>query len=265
MPFLELIVLALVQGVTEFLPISSSGHLVLVPRLTGWPDQGLDIDIAVHFGTLAAVVVYCRGDLARIIRGAARWRLGAADADVRLALNIAIATVPVAVAGLAAKPLIAEWLRSVEVIAWATVGFGALLYLADRMPAARRDIAEIGWVQALAIGCAQALALVPGTSRSGITMTAARALGFDRRTATRFSFLISIPTIAGAGLLTVLEIGAGGNWALGRDALIAAGMAFVTALGAMSLLMRWVESRSFTIFVVYRVILGAGLLLWLYG
>ena len=265
MPFLELIVLALVQGATEFLPISSSGHLVLVPRLTGWPDQGLDIDIAVHFGTLAAAVVYCRRDIARIVRAVARWTPGAADADVRLALNIAVATVPVVIVGLAAKPLIAEWLRSAEVIAWAAVGFGVLLYFADRTPATLRGIGDIGLSQAIAIGCAQALALVPGTSRSGITMTMARVLGFDRRTATRFSFLISIPAIAGAGLLVALDIGAGENWALGRDALIAAGLAFVTALCAMALLMRWVERRSFTIFVVYRLILGVGLMWWLYG
>ena len=265
MAFFELVVLALVQGVTEFLPISSSGHLVLVPQLTGWPDRGLNIDVAVHLGTLAAVVIYCRADVVRIVRGVIGWPCGVRDEDTRLAVNIAIATVPVVIVGLAARPFVSEMLRSADVVAWATIGFGVLLYIADRRPVLQRDGRELRPAHALAIGCAQALALVPGASRSGITMTMARALGFDRGVSARFSFLISIPTIAGAGSISAIEIGAAGDWILGRDALIAAVLAFAAALCAMALLMRWVERHSFTPFVIYRLALGAALLWWLYA
>jgi undecaprenyl-diphosphatase len=256
----QLVVLAVVQGITEFLPISSQGHLVLVPAVTGWPDQGLAIDVAVHVGTLGAVMVYFRRDLVRMAAGIARR-----DDSGKLALQIAVATVPVVLAGIALFALGAERLRSIEVIGWATLGFGVLLYAVDRACPARRRLEQMTFGPAALIGLAQVLALIPGTSRSGITMTAARALGFERRVAARFSMLVSIPVIIAAGTLQAVALYDTGDAVLTGRAVIAAAMAFVTALGAIGFLMRWLTRASFALFVAYRVVLGVALLVWVYA
>ena len=260
MSWLQLVVLALVQGITEFLPISSQGHLVLVPAVTGWPDQGLALDVAVHVGTLGAVMVYFRRDLGRMAAGVARR-----DDGGRLALQVALATVPVVLAGVALFALGAERLRSIEVIGWATLGFGVLLYAVDRTRPALRRLEQMTLGPAVLIGLAQVLALIPGTSRSGITMTAARALGFERREAARFSMLVSIPVIIAAGTLQAIALYDSGDAALTASAVFAAAMAFVAALGAIGFLMRWLARASFTPFVVYRVALGLALLAWAYA
>lgn len=259
MSWLHLVVLAVVQGITEFLPISSQGHLVLVPAVTGWPDQGLAIDVAVHVGTLGAVMVYFRRDLVRMAAGIARR-----DDGGKLALQIAVATVPVVLAGIALFALGAERLRSIEVIGWTTLGFGVLLYAVDRACPARRRLEQMTLGPAALIGLAQVLALIPGTSRSGITMTAARALGFERLEAARFSMLVSIPVIIAAGTLQAVALYGTGDAVLTGRAAIAAAMAFVTALGAIGFLMRWLARASFTPFVAYRVVLGVALLVWAY-
>ncbi|MBM3584871.1 MAG: undecaprenyl-diphosphate phosphatase [Alphaproteobacteria bacterium] len=266
MSLLHILVLAVVQGITEFLPISSSGHLVLLPALTGWPDQGLMVDVAAHFGSLLATLVYFWRDIARLVVGFVRLvAVDRGDRDGRLALYIGIATVPAVAFGLVIKEIAPGGIRSVELIAWNAIGFGILLYLADRFGATLRAMRDLGLGGAFFIGCAQALALIPGTSRSGITMTAARFLGLGRFEAARFSFLLSVPAVAGASLLEGLELMEFDDMALAGDAALSAALTFVAALAAIAWLMRWLRSSSFTPFVIYRLILGTGLLVWVYA
>ncbi|MGF1612311.1 MAG: undecaprenyl-diphosphate phosphatase [Kiloniellales bacterium] len=261
----QIAVLAVVQGITEFLPISSSAHLILVPWLSGWTDQGLMIDVALHIGTLAAVMLYFRQETAGMVRGGLRLLAGdASSPDARLALQVVVGTLPVVVGGfLLAKAIASDW-RSPLLIAMTTIGFGVLLWLADkdRNQDARQSFAGLTIVAALLIGLAQTLALVPGVSRSGITITAALLLGFRRDAAARFSLLLSIPTTAAAGTLAGVDLWRSGNYDLQLDALVAAMLAFLAALAAIAGLMAWLRRSTFTPFVVYRLLLGAALLLW---
>lgn len=265
MDFLQILVLALVQGITEFLPISSSGHLILVPLLTDWPDQGQLMDVAVHVGTLGAVVVYLMGDLRRMLISLFEWRehKGVLDHPSRkLIALILVATVPVVLAGLIFKDLIGDNLRSLEVIGWTMLGFGIALWAADKWAPKDRPLVQLGFGGALVIGLFQILALIPGTSRAGITMTASRLLGYNRTDSATFSMLLSIPTIFAAGALAGLELYEIGALQLGGAPLIGAALAFVSALLAIWLMMRWLKTASFTPFVIYRVVLGL-ILLWL--
>ncbi len=266
MSLLHIVVLALVQGITEFLPISSSAHLILVPTLTGWTDQGAVLDIAVHVGTLGAVLIYFHRDVGAMLRGCGRLVRGRRDGDARLALNVAVATVPVLAAGLILVKLdLYPLLRSPEVIAWATLGFGLLLYAADRLAGTARRLEQFGLASAAVVGLMQALALIPGTSRAGITITAARLLGTNRSDAARFSMLLSIPAILAAGGYGGYELLAAGELTLGRDAALAAVLSFAAALLAIWGLMRWVRRSSYTPFVVYRVLLAGVLFWWIYA
>lgn len=262
---LQLVVLALVQGITEFLPISSSAHLILVPVLTGWRDQGLAFDIAVHVGTLLAVLVHFRTEVARMIAGGLRPLRGRRlDAEGRLGWLVVLATIPVGLAGLAFKDVVETVLRSPVVIAWATIGFGVLLWLADRHGRRIHDEHRLGWRDALLIGVAQALALIPGTSRSGVTMTAGLALGLDRVAAARFSFLLSLPVIALSGGLQVFELIATGgtvNWGV---LLAGTALAGVSAWLCIRLFLAWIARIGMTPFVIYRLALG-GVLLVIFG
>ncbi len=262
---LHIIVLAMVQGITEFLPISSSAHLILVPIVTAWRDQGLMIDVAVHVGTLAAVMVYFWRECWSMVRGMINLVLWRGTREARLVLYVVIATLPIIPVAWLLKDFVANDLRQgVQVIAWATLGFGVLLYIADRLGMRIRRIEHMTAFSALAIGLAQVLALIPGTSRSGITMTAARFLGFERAEAARFSLLISMPVILGIGILAGLDLYAAKNLAIGVDALLAAGFAFIFALITIALMLRWLARASFTPFAAYRVVLGIGLLVWIY-
>jgi undecaprenyl-diphosphatase len=265
MDFAQIIVLAIVQGVAEFLPISSSAHLILVPRVFGWTDQGLAIDAAMHLGTLAAVMVYFRRETADIFRGSFQLLVGRHSSDAaRLALKIIAATVPVVIVGFLMKDLIGTELRNPLLIAATTTAFGIVLWVADRGQRLRsgRAFEEISPTQAVIIGLAQILALVPGVSRSGITMTAALFLGFKRDAGARFSMLLAIPTTAAAGLLASYELMKAGDAAVQSDALIAACLAFVVALVAIAGLMAWLRQATFTPFVVYRLALGTALATW---
>ncbi|MFP6771567.1 MAG: undecaprenyl-diphosphate phosphatase [Alphaproteobacteria bacterium] len=266
MSLLHLIVVAMVQGLTEFLPISSSAHLILVPLAGAWPDQGPTIDIAVHLGTLGAVMLYFRQDVGAMVLGLLDLLRGQLTPGGRLLLLIALGTVPALAAGyvLASQGYAAQ-MRSPLVIAWATVVFAVLLWAADTWCLRLNRIDQLGYGGILLIGVAQILALIPGTSRSGITITAARVLGFERDDAARISLLLSIPIILAAGGYQGLEVLQSGQLALGVDALMAAALAFVTALLAVSLMMRWLRHASYTPFVIYRLLLGAGLLYWVYG
>lgn len=264
MALLHITILALIQGITEFLPISSQAHLILVPVLTGWQDQGLIIDVAVHVGTLGAVALYFRRDLWLMLGAVARLIIGQSGPGTKLVVNLAVATVPVLVAGYLVQRYAGGSLRSVALIGWTTLGFGVLLYAADRLSLTIRRIEHMKLGAALTIGLAQALALVPGVSRSGITMTAARLSGFERTEAARFSMLLSIPVILGAGVLSGLELYEVADARLTATAAAAAVLAFGAALAAIAFLMRWLRSATFTPFVVYRVLLGIGLLVWVY-
>ena len=253
MPLNLLILVAVIQGLTEFLPVSSSGHLALIPMITDHPYQGRAIDVAAHVGTLGAVRWYRRTDLLAMLPGG----------DVgqrRLIASLIIATVPVIIIGFAVNAADPAWLTSPMTLAISNLVFAGLLWQADRVGALTRRLADMRIGTALMIGLVQCAALIPGASRSGVTMMAARYLGFDRLAAARFSLLLSIPAIAGAGLLKGLEIAAAGDTQLGLDAGVVMVLSFVFALLAIGWMMRLLARTNFTIFVWYRLVLGGVLL-----
>ncbi len=257
--------LAVVQGLTEFLPISSSAHLILVPQLFGWPDQGLAFDVAVHVGALCAVVFYFRQELKRLLQEWSRSLITRKmTAESRLAWAVAFGTIPAGIAGLFLNDLIELYMRSPIIIAWATIGFGLLLWVADRYAKHRITEYELGWGGIMFIGFAQALALIPGTSRSGITMTAGLMLGMKRTATARFSFLLSIPLIMAAGGLKgkeLVESAMPVDWAA-----IALGtsLSAVTAYICIHFFMQLIERVGMLPFVIYRLVLGV-ILLWIFS
>ncbi len=255
------LILALIQGLTEFLPISSSAHLILFPRLMGWNDQGLAFDVAVHVGTLGAVVIYFRRELLTMGRD---WAASLASrrltAEARLAWGVLLGTIPVGLCGLLLKDYVETTLRSPLVIAVATVAFGLLLWWADRRGRRLRDEHSLTLGDILFIGVAQAVALIPGTSRSGITITAGLMLGLTRAAAARFSFLLSIPVIALAGLLEVRDlVQAGGPLPL-TDLALGAVASGVTAYLVIHYFLRLLEQVGMLPFIIYRLVLGVVLL-----
>ena len=258
---LQAVFLAIVQGLTEFLPISSSAHLILPAQLLGWADQGLAFDVAVHVGSLLAVLLYFRRDLLDLAAAGLHFLAGGGrNSQVDMILWLFLATLPVAIAGLLLSDFIAEQLRSVLVIAVATIIFGVLLGWADSR---RREDQRLGLRVALVVGCAQVLAIVPGTSRSGITMTAALMCGLDREAAARFSFLLSIPVIAGAGALQMAVLATSAEsvpWSLlGLSIAVSA----ITAYLCIALFLRLLSRIGFMPFVIYRCLLGL-VLLWVW-
>ena len=262
---LHAIVLAIVQGLSEFLPISSSGHLILVPKILGWPDQGLAFDVAVHIGTVVAVVGYFRVQLLQMLRAwFGSFSGGGLTPDARLAWCIVLGTVPVAAAGLAFGDAIEQALRNPRFVAATLAGFGILMWLADRLGASRRDEYSIGWRDALLIGFAQALALMPGTSRSGVTMTMARSIGLTRESAARYSFLLAVPGIAMAGgyelLKLLLRPGNGADWSMmGLGLAVSA----VTGYLCIHVLLKVIGRIGLMPFAVYRLALAAVILVLL--
>lgn len=267
MTLFHLFLLAVIQGVTEFLPISSSGHLILLPGLTGMADQGVVLDVAVHVGTLVAVVGYFWADVRIALAGSLRLLSGRIDTrGAFLALCLMLATIPVVLVGLVLHLTgLSDNMRSVAVIGWTMLLFGLVLYWADKTGATDRS-AE-GWTirHAVIMGLAQVLALIPGTSRSGITISAARALGYDREGAARLSMLMSIPTIVASGVLLAGEALSNADPEILRDAAIAAVFSCLAALLALAVMMRLLRHVSFTPYVVYRIILGAILLVYAYS
>lgn len=256
MSLLEIIVLALIQGLSEFLPISSSGHLLLPAQLLGWTDQGLAFDVAVHVGSLAAVVIYFRKEVINLTIGWFGSVAGKSSDDGKMAWMIIVATLPVIVVGLLIKDLVELWLRTGYVIAATTIIFGLLLLWADKVSIRQKQKSELDWKKAIIIGTSQILALIPGTSRSGITMTTALFLGLDREQSARFSFLLSIPTILGAGTLMTAELlgdTAQVNW---QELFFGFVLSFVSAYLCITLFLKWIASIGMTPFVIYRVILG---------
>ena len=273
MDWIQVILLSLIQGLTEFLPISSSAHLVLPAQLTDWPDQGLAFDVAVHFGTLLAVIAYFRQDLLQMLAAITRtpallsnigWRptllqTAAHDGHLDLIFKLTLATLPVVVVGFASKDIIETHLRTLSVIATTTILFAVVLWIADRRPGGR---SLIRWSDTAWIGLAQTLALVPGTSRSGITIAVALLVGLNRVAAARFSFLLAIPTIAGAQLLLTLDLMSEGSSV--DLAHIATGglIAFASAYFSIHFFIRLLDRFGMMPYVIYRLALGS-VLIWI--
>lgn len=266
MSLFTLFLLALIQGITEFLPISSSGHLILLPNLLGTEDQGQAIDVAVHVGTLGAVILYFWRDVKAAIGGTPRLLTGRIDTPgAKLAFLLVIATIPVIAFGLFLEITgIYDSLRSIAVIGWTMLIFGLVLYWADQRGGQEKHSNDWTLRDAIIMGLWQAIALIPGTSRSGITITAARYLGYDRESAARVAMLMSIPTIIASGVFAGAEVIATADAQTARDGAIAAVLSFVAALGALVLMFKLLKSVSFTPYVIYRVILGVVLLIVAY-
>jgi undecaprenyl-diphosphatase len=261
MPIEQILVLAIIQGVTEFLPISSSGHLILVPIFTGWADQGLVTDVMVHMGSLLAIIVYFWRDVLELCRGGIELLKGRLTQEGRMVVLIALATVPAVGFGLFLRASgLLEHIRSPQIVAWNAIVFGLLMLAADWFGSMKKNMEHMTLTPALVIGVAQALALIPGTSRSGVTITAARAFGFTRPDAARFSFLLGIPAMVGAGALVLGEAAQSGA-ALTGDALLTGALTFLCALAAIAFLMAVIRRISLLPFVIYRVLLGVVLLL----
>ena len=264
MSLFHLFILAVIQGLTEFLPVSSSGHLILLPGLTGLQDQGQILDVAVHIGTLGAVVLYFWTDVRKALLGCGDILSGRFKTEsAKLAFLLIVATIPVIIAGLLLKLSgYNEALRSIKVIAWTMIIFGILLYLADQKGRQDKQASDWNYGDALKLGLWQVIALIPGTSRSGITITGARKMGYSREDGARISMLMSIPTIIASGVLLGAEVVSTADIQAAKDGAIAASFSFVAALFALTLMMRLLKSVSFTPYVIYRVILGV-ILLWI--
>lgn len=261
MDIIQVVFLSIVQGLTEFLPISSSAHLILVPKILGWEDQGLAFDVAVHVGTLLAVLLYFKSDIITILQDF--WhslKVKKSVGQSNLVWLVAFATVPAGLAGLFFNDMIELYLRSPFVIAFTTIFFGLLLWKADFSHGVK-PIDKIGIKEAVLIGLAQALALIPGTSRSGITITAALFLGFDRTTAAKFSFLLSIPIIILAGGLKILELIQSSitvDWAA---LVLGVVLSAISAYSCIFLFLKFIEKSGMLPFVIYRLLLGIFLLI----
>lgn len=261
MTFLQMLLLAVVQGVTEFLPISSSGHLILLPVFTGYADQGPMIDIAVHVGSLLAIITYFFKDVVSLGKGGfATIGIGEAPAERRLFWWIIIGTIPAVIVGLFLKTGgYLDGFRSTTLVGINLIIYGILLGLADHFGKQVKSFEDMTWKDGIIVGLAQALALIPGTSRSGVTMTAARVLGYSRVESARFSFLLSIPAVAGAGVLIIPDL-MEASGALLQEALITGALTFIAAFATMTFLMQFLKKASMLVFVIYRVAMGAALL-----
>jgi undecaprenyl-diphosphatase len=261
MDSIQIVILAIVQGLTEFLPISSSAHLILVPLVLQWPDQGLAFDIAVHLGTLSAVLVYFRTELVAMTVDWTRSLTGGKSSDnSRLAWWVILGAIPAVIMGYLFKDLVETDLRSPWVIALATIGFGLLLWFADSKKPKTRNEYQLTPANVLLIGCFQVLALVPGTSRSGITMTAALLLGLSRKAAARFSFLLSIPIILASGVLQTLELSRSSQSVEWFALLLALVLSAASAGLCIHLFLRLIERIGMLPFVIYRLLLGVVLI-----
>ena len=264
MPLTHLIILSLIQGLTEFLPVSSSGHLIIVPNILSWRDQGLIIDVAVHAGSLLAVVIYLWRDLWSMTAALIDFRNLRENPNLKLAQIIIIASLPVMAAGFMVSLFVGDFARNVEIIGWATLGFGILLGLSDKIGMTLNELKHMQFLDGILIGISQALALIPGASRSGLTITMARFLGYTRSAAARFSLLLAIPAILGASTLKGIELAQSQNAILSIDVAIVIMISFVAAFASISIMMNWLNKAGFMPFVIYRVVLGTGLLAWVY-
>jgi undecaprenyl-diphosphatase len=261
----QILLLSFIQGVTEFLPISSSGHLVLVPALCGWKDQGLMFDVAAHLGTLGSVLVYFYKDVIALFKGTFSLLRGRVNENTKLLINLVIATIPVVLLGMVFEKWGGDALRSVTVIAWGGIIFGLILYAADRYGQMIETVADTNLKRAVYFGLAQCVALVNGVSRSGACLTAGRFMNYKRADAARFAFLMSIPTITAAGVLKGYEFVKIGDMSLLNDALLVMAFSFFFGFCAIAFMMRWLQKSTLTPFVIYRLLLGIFLLISVYS
>ncbi|MBR1601472.1 MAG: undecaprenyl-diphosphate phosphatase [Alphaproteobacteria bacterium] len=263
----QIIWLSLLQGITEFLPVSSSGHLILFSKFTDFPDQGAAMDIALHIGSIIAVIIYFSHTLLEILKGLIKTKLlpNKKVEGAQLFYLLIVATLPILFCGAALKFFGTDWLRSTKLIGWNILLYAIALWLMDTWAVTVRKIRNLEYKDALFIGLAQCLALLPGTSRSGVTITMSRFLGMERREAAKFSMLLAIPAILAAGLLAGIELCKDGNMQQISNALDAIGYSFIFSMGAIFILMQWLKKWSFLPFVIYRVVLGTLLLLDAYG
>jgi undecaprenyl-diphosphatase len=255
----QAIVLGIVQGLTEFLPISSSGHLRIVPAILDWSDPGASFTAVIQLGTMAAVVLYFWRDLWRIASAwlaSLRDKSRRQDLDARLGWYLIIATIPIGILGVAFSDQIKTGARDLRLVGSALIVLGLILWVADRTATQRKTMEDLDTRDGVAVGLAQSLALIPGVSRSGSTITAGLFLGYTREDAARFSFLLSVPAVVLSGLYELKDIGDGTSPGF-APTLVAAVVAFVVGYAAIAWLLRWLTSHSMTIFVVYRVALGA--------
>ncbi|MFK7860849.1 MAG: undecaprenyl-diphosphate phosphatase [Granulosicoccus sp.] len=260
----HIIWLALIQGLTEFLPVSSSAHLILVPSLLQWPDQGLAFDVAVHLGTLMAVVAYFRQDIVTLFFAwIASMKPGNMTSEARLAWGVILGTIPAGLVGLAFKDVIEVHLRSPLVIAATTIIFGLLLWYADKRSRLERSEYTLSWQDFLIIGGAQAMALIPGTSRSGITITAGLLLGLTREASARYSFLLSIPIIVLSGLGVTKDLVTSPLPVEWGTLFFGTAIAALSAFVCIHYFLAYINRMGMTPFVIYRLLLGA-LLLWVF-
>ena len=263
MTVFQALVLGLLQGLTELLPISSSAHLMLVPWLLGWPDHGLAFDVALHFGTLLAIVWYFRREWADLIRAALRivMHRRVETEEERRVVFLIVATIPAVIAGLLLDEYVSSVLRDPRITATTLIVMGILLWFVDRTRPNDRLLGTMRGREALLVGLAQALALVPGVSRSGATITMGRALRFDRKSAAVFSFLMSMPVIAGAAILKVPDAIAESGFSL--PLIVGVSAAAVSSWLAINILLRYVTKYSYGVFAAYRIVLGVAVFILL--
>jgi len=259
MDTLQLILLSLVQGLTEFLPVSSSAHLVLLTEFLGEEDQGIIFDVGVHFGTLLAALVYFRLDLKKMIINLGSHKL--LSEENNLTTNLVIGVIPILLAGFLLRDFVNLHLRNSEVIAYATIIFGIFLYIAQ-LRKGKEDLDSVNLKQALIIGLFQCLALIPGTSRSGITITAGLFLGLSATAASRFSFLLAIPTIGAIALAELIRISFIDITDNGTELSIALIISFLVAYISIDMFLKLIDRIGFTPFVIYRLLLGGWLLMY---
>lgn len=264
---MQIILLSLLQGITEFLPVSSSGHLILFSKFTQFSDQGLVMDVALHIGSIIAVIIYFAPTLWEILKGLCRYRFkpNFNNEGCQLFYLLIVATLPVVVFGLVLKCYGTEWLRNTKLIGWNILLYGILLWVIDKISLTALKIRNLQIKDAFLIGLAQCLALLPGTSRSGVTITMGRFLGMERREAAKFSMLLAIPAILAAGLMAGYHLWQEGNMGQIAAACDAVGYSFLFSLSAIFILMQWLKKWSFLPFVLYRILLGVLLLLDAYG
>lgn len=261
----QILLLSFIQGVTEFLPISSSGHLVLVPALCGWRDQGLMMDVAAHIGTLGSVLFYFHKDVVSLFKGFFSFLKGQFNENTQLLFNLILATVPVVLLGLFFEKMVGEAFRSVTIIAWVGIVFGIILYVADKYGHLIETVQDTTLKRALFFGFAQCIALVNGVSRSGACLTVGRFMNYKRTDAARFAFLMSIPTITAAGTLKGYQLFKAGDLSMLNDAALMMTFSFFFGFCAIAFMMRWLQRSTLTPFVVYRIVLGFFLLVSVYS
>ncbi|MBT4879547.1 MAG: undecaprenyl-diphosphate phosphatase [Alphaproteobacteria bacterium] len=263
MTFLPLALLALIQGITEFIPVSSQAHLILLPEFFGWDAHDRVLDAAVHFGTLGAVCVYFWKDLVNLFAGFFRMMFSRTMNDHgKMALFLVIATLPSVFFGFLIQKYTGNALRGIAIIGWMSLIFGLILYLIDRFCKNDSSLKEMSFGKAFLVGCAQVFAFLPGASRSGTTISALRFFGFTRIESIRFSFLMSIPVVLGAVTLTVLESIGTENDLLSVPFLSAIVISFLAGLCTISFMMHWLKHHSFAPFMIYRILLGIGIIFW---